>query len=193
MDLQDEWDYARSFTIEQIALLMHGNNPRKWTSNKDELRASLMKYPVYRRLWQDVLAAEDLEKAGQHLPNNALVGEDTGRGTYIIERTTVVQWLASTGLKSVYEFDLGKEKGHQTEQQQSPEIDPLDYPEELDAANMAFRAVKNGYGDANQTFRNRLIAYLGEHYKNLVPEAVGRIATVANPDKTAGRKTKAKE
>jgi hypothetical protein len=68
-----------------------------------------------------------------------------------------------------------------------PDVDPSDLPAELDAAKIAFRAVTNGYGDA-ATFRNRLIQYLEEHFPSFRPEAVKRIATLANPDKTTGRK-----
>jgi hypothetical protein len=68
------------------------------------------------------------------------------------------------------------------------EIDPSDLPMELDAANVAFRAVFNGYGDKSATFRNRLIDYLEKTFIGLNSEAVQRIATVANPDKVRGRK-----
>ena len=68
------------------------------------------------------------------------------------------------------------------------DIDPQDLPQELDAANLAYRSVLNGCGDQKATFRNRLIAYLEENYSDLPKEAVQRIATVANPDKTTGRK-----
>ena len=67
-------------------------------------------------------------------------------------------------------------------------IDPLDLPAELDAANMAFRAVTNGYGDTTTTPKNRLTNYLQKHYPAFKPEQVNRIATVANPDKSTGRK-----
>ncbi len=66
--------------------------------------------------------------------------------------------------------------------------DPTDLPKELDAANIAFRAVLNGYGKHTATRRNRTIAYLKENYKDFKPDAIKRIATVANPDKTTGRK-----
>jgi hypothetical protein len=68
------------------------------------------------------------------------------------------------------------------------EVDPSDLPPELDAANMAFRAVTNGYGDPTVTPRNRLVDYLEKNYPDFKAEQVQRIATVANPDKTTGRK-----
>ena len=67
------------------------------------------------------------------------------------------------------------------------DIDPADLPEELHAANIAFRAVTNGHGDPSATFRNRLIGYLETNFLGLSNDAVRRIATVANPDKTTGR------
>lgn len=71
---------------------------------------------------------------------------------------------------------------------ESNDIDPLDLPKELDAANVAYRAVLNGYGNKSATFRNRLIDYLEKNCSELNNEAVQRIATVANPDKGRGRK-----
>lgn len=67
------------------------------------------------------------------------------------------------------------------------EIDPSDLPEELDVANMAFRAVMKGYGDQGNTFRIRLIAYVKEHHPYMDTTKVERIATIANPDKSPGR------
>lgn len=72
-------------------------------------------------------------------------------------------------------------------------FDPLDFPEELDAARMAFVVVKSGKGGTGTTFRNRLIDYVKKNYPNLGKDAVSRIATVANPDKTRGRKKSDKE
>lgn len=75
----------------------------------------------------------------------------------------------------------------------TPDLDPTDLPEELDAANMAFRAVLNGYGNPADTFRNRLVEYLNSNFHALGDTAIGRIATVANPDKARGRPSKFKE
>ena len=76
---------------------------------------------------------------------------------------------------------------------ESHDIDPIDMPEELHMANLAFRAVTNGYGDATATFRNRVVSYLKETYPSLLNEQLERIATVANPDKAPGRKSQKKE
>lgn len=72
-------------------------------------------------------------------------------------------------------------------------FDPLDFPEELDAARIAFSVVKSGNGGTGTTFKNRLIDYVKKNYPNLSKGAVSRIATVANPDKKPGRKKFDKE
>ncbi len=72
-------------------------------------------------------------------------------------------------------------------------IDPADLPDELDMANLVFRAVANGYGDKSDTFRNRAICYLKKTYPDLKNDPVQRIATVVNPDKSPGRKKKTTE
>jgi hypothetical protein len=72
-------------------------------------------------------------------------------------------------------------------------IDPSDFPYELDAANIAFTAVSKGHGDQNLTFKKRLIEYLEENYKGFSSQAIQRIATVANPDKSTGRQKSSKE
>ena len=109
-------------------------------------------------------------------------------------RYSIVDWLADVGFKSVYQFDLRQPiaGGVMVEIMVSKEtmktdIDPADLPEELHAANIAFRAVTNGHGDPSATFRNRLIGYLETNFLGLSNDAVRRIATVANPDKTTGR------
>lgn len=68
------------------------------------------------------------------------------------------------------------------------DIDPADLPDELYAANNAFRAVTHGHGDPLATFKNRLIGYLEKQFPDLSDDAVKRIATVANPNKAPGRK-----
>ncbi len=73
------------------------------------------------------------------------------------------------------------------------DIDPADLPDELSAANIAFRAVTNGFGDKTATFRNRLVDYLEKNFPSLNSEAVQRLATVANPDKSTGRKRRGEE
>ncbi len=101
-------------------------------------------------------------------------------------RIAIAAWLKSTRMKSVYRFDSMQDSEPPATDQS--EIDPADFPVELQAANIAFRAVSNGFGDPAATFRNRLIEYLKATYPALTSEAVNRIATVANPDKDPGRK-----
>lgn len=102
-------------------------------------------------------------------------------------RQELSSWLTATGTASRYAFDPDAPAALPTG------IDPADLPAELDAAMLAFRAVSNGYGDQADTFKNRLTAYLGANYAMLTPTQRERIATVANPDKAAGRPSKSRE
>ena len=109
-------------------------------------------------------------------------------------RYSIVDWLADVGFKSVCQFDLRQPiaDGVMVEiivskETMKTDIEPADLPEELHAANIAFRAVTNGHGDPSATFRNRLIGYLETNFLGLSDDAVKRIATVANPDKKPGR------
>lgn len=123
-------------------------------------------------------------------------------------RDVVHNWLAGRRFKSGYDFDpaVGLMPPHFRQMEDLPhesesagsiaishrktqiDIDPADLPDELSAANIAFRAVTNGYGDGSSTFKSRLIDYLVTHFTTFNNEAVQRIATVANPDKAPGRK-----
>lgn len=96
-------------------------------------------------------------------------------------RENLADWLDAIQLKSAYQFRQGDANAKE-------ELDPLDLPEELDAANMAHRLVLKGYGNPAATFRNRILAYLKENYPHMKSDAIERIATVANPDKSTGRK-----
>lgn len=124
--------------------------------------------------------------------------EDSDIIEEIYGRQEIHRWVQHRGYKSKYCF--GKEDISSASSdnsipssikditENSNEIDPADLPDELSAANIAFRAVTNGYGDPMATFRNRLINYLEKDFPGLNGEAVQRIATVANPDKAPGRK-----
>ena len=115
-------------------------------------------------------------------------------GVALFSRSELSRWLEATGLRSKYLFS--KESNVAIEvnvEVDNSKFDPCDLPQELDAANVAFRAVTKGYGDQAATPRNRLVDYLEKHYRDFKPEQVQRIATVANPDKTTGRKRSGKE
>ena len=101
-------------------------------------------------------------------------------------RSEIVRWLDAIEMKSIYMFD--HKQPTKPDAALEADIDPADLPEELHAANIAFRAVNNLYGDPSATFRNRLISYLKTNFPDLSSDAVKRIATVANPDKAPGRK-----
>ena len=102
----------------------------------------------------------------------------------LFSRASILTWLNEIALSSVYRFDP-----NQTMQSSAEEgIDPSDLPGELQAANIAYRAVVNGYGEKSETFKNRLKDFLQKNFVNFNNDTVYRIATVANPDKGRGRK-----
>ncbi|MFG6466839.1 hypothetical protein [Roseateles sp. BYS87W] len=105
-------------------------------------------------------------------------------------RAQLRDWLRCNVMESVYDFEEPAQRVAIKAVEAPPaetDIDPSDLPEELQAANIAFRAVLNGYGDEAVTFKARLVRYLQANFR-LSDEAVQRIATVANPDKAAGRR-----
>jgi hypothetical protein len=121
--------------------------------------------------------------------------DDAGRGLLtvvdgVIARDEIARWIAASGLGSEYSFGSPPDHGGQSIK---GAIDLSNLPVELRAATMAHRALLDGYGDQSATPRTRLIAYLKEHYPAFKQEQKQRIATVANPDKTTGRKKNIKE
>jgi hypothetical protein len=117
-----------------------------------------------------------------------LQSEEARFETQLFNRRFILPWLERGQLSSCYSFaDPGGRPLPDVD------LDPADLPLELQAANIAFRAVFNGYGDPESTFKNRLTAYLEANFVGLGTEAVKRIATVSNPDKEPGRKKVAKE
>jgi hypothetical protein len=114
-------------------------------------------------------------------------------------RSEVVNWLIANNVTSEYQFykqcdGMADSKALKLPLPAlPPTVDPEDLPIELDVGRIAFQAVQNGYGNQTATFRNRLVEFIEENYKGLTGETVKRIATVANPDKTTGRKKKTKE
>ncbi len=134
----------------------------------------------------------------------AIFGEETPLSDWLADRRlgrfenqefsrkNIADWLEGIGMASRYAFRRKDVKANALSQV-LPDVDPLDLPPELDAANMAFMMVSKGYGDQAATPRNRLVEYLEKHYPDFKSDAVQRIATVANPDKSTGRKKTAKE
>jgi hypothetical protein len=109
-----------------------------------------------------------------------------------LDMVRVTPWTLNHILNELY-LAPGEARMSIAEQKESVEIDPADLPAELDAANMAFRAVANGYGEPTDTERKKLVDYLEKNYPDFKSDAVQRIATVANPDKSTGRKKTEKE
>lgn len=115
-------------------------------------------------------------------------------------RAKIVLWIAAAGVNSVYRFDKKMQPPTDEGSKSQPPadldstsqtisyIDPAELPEELDAANIAYRAVLNGFGETTGTFKTRLVYFLKLNYPKFKSETVERIAMVANPDKSPGRR-----
>lgn len=207
------WHFAQYFSGPQIAALILGVEPSNSKADLPRIQVVQDRLALdYRRAVER--AFEELSPFGDGLParpDDLLVSEELselwaiadGQSTNNYEawyfdeiksaffnqrfsRTAVAAWLEAIGMPSEYHFDRNQRSISEMEGEDL--FDPSDFPEELSIANIAFRAVKNGHGDSSATFRNRLIDYLGKVYPDLKDEAVDRIATVANPDKSRGRK-----
>lgn len=157
------YDFQEAFTCEVASALIEGLRPRFHPKGVET---------IVMRMRNDI--------------SKGLLKEIDG----VIAREEISRWLEASDLPSEYQF--GKYPIHDVLPIDAA-IDPSDLPSELDAANMAFRAVTKGYGDPSETPRNRLVQYLKKHHKDFTSAQVDRIATVANPDKTTGRKISGKE
>ncbi len=68
----------------------------------------------------------------------------------------------------------------------------FDLPKELDAANIAYQAVCNGYGDQSAPFAERVKEFIRNNWPvgAFTEEAIKRIGIVANQDTKTGPKRK---
>lgn len=68
-------------------------------------------------------------------------------------RKTLAKWLRAKGLSFVYKFERGNSLHPPRADNTSEEsvLDPSDLPPELDAANLAYPAITNGFGDQPAT------------------------------------------
>jgi hypothetical protein len=208
------WDFAAEFTGYEAAALILGVEPGE--RHDDEYRVRVVQERLEHD-YERAIAQATTESSGFEWPEiiqprvgllvsvkldelwrDAADGMDAPLTNWLMDRRRpqfenqefsrkeLATWLHSAGMKSVYPFESMPRPGPVDSDQ--VDIDPADFPEELQAANIAFRAVSNGFGDQSATFKNRLIEYLEKNYPTLNSEAVARIATVANPDKVRGRK-----
>ncbi|MDN3920400.1 hypothetical protein [Roseateles violae] len=144
----------------------------------------LISESLYAELKRPITAAQDNFMPIRHV-------EFAKFDTQVFKRKAIQIWVRNNKMDSAYDFSSPAERDlTRTEAAQAIEIDPADLPDELHAANIAFRAVTNGHGDPEATFKNRLMQYLRANF-DFSDEAVQRIATVANPDKSAGRRKRA--
>lgn len=210
------WDFAENFSGYDAASLILGIEPREsqdeqWrvrvVTDRMELQYKHATARVFHEIFGDPLENVHSKEASAALLSVKLdelyyrywhFNEETPLSDWLadkrlikfenqeFERNSIARWLTQIGMKSVYQFDRKQTTEHK--EIIETDIDPADLPDELHTANIAFRAVTNGYGDKTATFKNRLIDYLARNFAGLNNEAVQRIATVANPDKGRGRK-----
>jgi hypothetical protein len=199
------WDFAVDFSGFDAAALILGIEPKE--ACDEESRIS----PIYKRIADDYelskldcelstegAAPEHLRSVMLMLMEHSLEYRDelfawmadarSQEENQKFSRKELARWLSVIGMTSVYEFDRAG-AGATNDPVSESEIDPSDYPDELSAANIAFRAITNGYGNQSKPPRARLEDFLRERYPAFGPTRIDRIATVANPDKTTGRKS----
>lgn len=222
MDDLSHWDFADCFTGQEVAHLVLGIDPQYPFHGEEDARVWPILRRLrndYRRAHSDCLFAtlsklkstayrndDDMFHAlgslemGRRFDYSIFFDDfEEGRKEFLqwledkelssfdfqhFGRQQIVEWLTCNKLKSVYKFNRNEQLDY---------IDPSELPEELAAANLAFRAVKNGYGSTSKTFKGRLEEYLRATYPGMTPTTVSNIATIANPDKSPGRKKQAEE
>lgn len=223
MESLSHWDYESEFSGQAAAALILGidpNNLESCTSEKNRISVVTARmnrhyehalirryhevlniYPdpslgietnipyeltsvVIERLHKNWDPEEEESTFSDWLLNDQLTDFDAQK----FSRQAISAWLQAIEEASIYRFDT-----EHTLSKTSEELDPSDYPAELDAANMAFRAISNGKGDQSATPRKRIVDYLKQNYPEFLDETIQRIATVANPDKSTGRKKSRQE
>lgn len=216
MESLSHWDSAAEFSGKDAAALVLGIDPsRLEASNTDQNRVNVVCERMaqdyeraLKRLYHEVLniypedpveiySNSDHELMSVKLNNlfsywvrdedddtfaNWLINDAaTAFEAQKFSRETLADWLDAIKLNAAYQFRSEVAPAEEL-------LDPVDLPEELDAAMLAHRRVLNGYGNPTATFRNRILAFLKECYPHMKPDAIERIATIANPDKSPGRK-----
>ena len=215
------WDFQKTFTPSQIDLLIQGIDPNNGDSGEGGKSPAIERLEMAYRTILSWYVEQDEDTTGKDR-NNVLddpqvlkstmlrgfddhpeygddrmgwiYGPESDFAKQTFKRKDIHEWLVNSGLSasSIYDFGRGLAINSADDSTVS-DIDPSELPTELDVANTAFRAVLNGHGDRSETFKNRLKHYLKETYPLLKNEAIERIATVANPDKSPGRKRLDKE
>lgn len=216
------WDFAQYFDGYDTAALILGFEPRdsaKWKGKITvvEQRLELHFRRALERAHNEIFKLDDepdqLNIFTGELPsaalefawrvrvlknNNTQINALLGIGSKVrfdfqsFSRDTIAKWLDANGLVSSYDF--GKDGNNLIDlRQDQSEVEPSNLPLELDAANVVFRAFTIQYRDSTLTPKKWLIEYLKKHYGDFKAGQIQRIATVANPDKTTGRKKNGKE
>ena len=114
LDWEQEWDFAEEFTPQQIAMLITGRNPG--SLQIDSVKRAIQENPVFIRVVESIILHSESTARKQPAPPQSL--KSRGYADYV-SRAEVVRWLAATGLKSVYQFDLEQKNIQQAEQRGS--------------------------------------------------------------------------
>lgn len=203
------WDWADNFTASEAAALFLGIEPTGQESERYRIEPILARMTIAHdkaRDWyknkineaqpeeefnvDEMLVSIGMKRRWDDDSNTKssffqwLAGKHADIELQRFDRNELSLWANKIQMKSLYRFqtvDAGETETLDTREQ-------FELPNELDAANIAFRAVFKGYGDKSKTFKNRLIDYLKNYSHKFSEEAIQRIATVANPKKEPGRR-----
>ena len=176
----DEWALRGTWSPAEAAYLLTGLHPS--TVIPDGNKGSIAARGV--RLWAD-LARSFPEMRTDRSPLDWL-----NWATAIFEKSQRIGWAINGVCEPLYQAVLAIN----SEVDAVADVDaadPSELPSELDCANQVYRAVQQGFGDPNQTFKNRVRAIIAERYPWFGPEAQERIATVSNANKSPGRPRRA--
>lgn len=171
-----------------VNVLMRNDNSRVWLVSDDSLEGPALATSEKGCGWARALVDSSWWRSEMRSHRTeSFVAEHLSMTNEDAERLFPAIISDSVALQNAFPSATRSQVSAPSSIEEQSEIDPGDLPDELDVANQAFRAVQNGYGEQS-TFRNRLVAWLAEHRSDLKAEARDRIATVANPDKTPGRR-----
>jgi hypothetical protein len=203
------WDWANDFTASEAAALFLGIEPTDQESARYRIEPILARMTIAHETARDwyknkiseawpeeefnvgeMLVSTGMKRRRDDDSNTEnsffewLAGKHANIELQRFDRNELSLWVKKIQMKSLYRFqtdDAGEIETKDTG-------DQFELPLELDTANIAFRAVFNGYGDESKTFKNRLIDYLKNYTFKFTAEAINRIATVANPHREPGRR-----
>lgn len=113
MDFFKQWDFAESFSMEEMAALIGGIDPGMQDANGGIAEFYKVE-PIFNRIhnavYRDAISQKsDKFKLVTNLDGQSMGGEiGNGWDAPAIKRAEVVRWLSEIGLESVYQFDKSK-------------------------------------------------------------------------------------